>query len=175
MSNEEILFESKYLRMIRRDDWDFVQRKSVGGVVGIIAVTPEDKLVLVEQHRIPVQAATIELPAGLAGDTAAFAGEPLETAARRELLEETGWQADRMVKMAVGPSSAGMTDETVTLFRAEGLRKTGAGGGDEHENILVHEIPMAGLLDWLDERQARGTLVDFKVWAAIPLARHRHK
>ena len=46
---------------------DIVQR--IGGIVGVVALTPEHNVVLVEQYRVPVGARVVELPAGLAGDT----------------------------------------------------------------------------------------------------------
>ncbi len=60
---------------------------------GLIVLTVDAKLLLVEQYRIPVHARTIELPAGLIGDDAGGTGEKQEEAARRELIEETGYAA----------------------------------------------------------------------------------
>ena len=64
-------------------------------MVAIIAVTDEDKLLLVEQHRPPVNQTVLELPAGLVGDLSDHPMEDLEQAAQRELLEETGYRAKR--------------------------------------------------------------------------------
>src|SRR5215217_1288754 len=85
--------EGKRVRLVRRGDWEFVTRKKSSGIVAIVAVTDDYKLVLVEQYRPPVAKSVIELPAGLAGDEAGHEQEDLLTAARRELLEETGYEA----------------------------------------------------------------------------------
>ena len=61
-----------------------------------------------EQYRPPVDKYVIELPAGLAGDQKENRGEALESAARRELLEETGYQAAKMEQLVWGASSAGI-------------------------------------------------------------------
>src|SRR5580704_13589060 len=87
------LFEGKHIRMVARGDWEYAERKNVTGIVAIIAVTAEGKLLLVEQYRPPLGKTVIELPAGLAGDIAGQEGEAMVTAARRELLEETGYEA----------------------------------------------------------------------------------
>lgn len=167
----QILHESKHLRLVRRDDWEFVQRPKITGIVGIIAVTDDQKLVLVEQFRIPLQKNVIEIPAGLAGDVSGAEHEALAQAAMRELEEETGYRAERMVELTSGASSAGLTDEIITLFRAEGLKKVGPGGGDGSESIVVHEVPVDEVESWLAERVRGGAAVDLKVYSALYFAR----
>jgi ADP-ribose pyrophosphatase len=168
---ESVLHEGRFLRYLRRGKWEFVQRPNVSGIVGIVAVTPEQKLILVEQFRIPVNAQVIELPAGLAGDTAGHENEPLENAAARELFEETGYEAGSFTRLTEGCVSAGVTDEIITLFRAGNLKKTGVGGGDENENIKIHEIPLKDVEAWLLERRKGGAVVDLKVYAGLYFAR----
>jgi ADP-ribose pyrophosphatase len=136
-----------------------------------VAVTPADRLLLGEQWREAVGARVLELPAGLAGDAGSPANEPLEEAARRELVEETGWDAASMERLTVGPPSAGVTSEIVTFFRARGLSKAGPGGGVEGEAITVHEVPLASIEAFVTGREAGGTLVDPKVWAGLWFAR----
>src|SRR5439155_18973651 len=101
-------------------------------------------------------ARVIELPAGLAGDAKAHEREDLEVAARRELLEETGYAARRMQRVAAGVPSAGMTDEVITLFLAAGLTRAGAGQGDGEEDITVHEVALEEVEQWLTAREREG-------------------
>lgn len=169
-SSDRILFSGKHLRMCSRGGWEFAQRSAASGVVGILAVTDAGRVLVVEQFRRPVGRIVLELPAGLAGDLGDAPDEDLADAARRELLEETGYEARTMTRLTTGPSSAGMTDECVVLFRAEGLTRRHAGGGVEGEGITVHEVPLAELPAWLLAQQASGKLIDFKVWAAPTLA-----
>lgn len=171
--SRQIVWQGKHLQVVLRDGYECIERRNIAGIVGIIAVTDDRRLILVEQFRPPMQARVIELPAGLAGDTADFRDESLETAARRELMEETGYQAQDVVVIATGAASAGMSNELITLMLASGLAKVGAGGGDEHEDITVHEVPLDGLTGWLGERQARGTVIDLKVYSALALCEKR--
>ena len=164
---DEVLYDGKFLRYLRRGNWEFVQRKKVTGIVGIVAVTAEKKLLLVEQFRMPLNRNVIEIPAGLAGDIAGQENEALELAAARELLEETGYEAKKFTFLTSGAVSAGLTDEAVTLFRADDLKKVNDGGGDGTENITVHEIPLSDVRRWLDERRTSGTMIDLKVYSGL--------
>ncbi|MDB5297012.1 MAG: ADP-ribose pyrophosphatase [Phycisphaerales bacterium] len=165
------LYDGKYIRLVREGTWEFVRRKNVSGIVGVVAVTDDRRLVLVEQYRRPVGKRVIELPAGLAGDTKGSEHEPLADAARRELLEETGYAAADMTRVCAGPSSAGLGDEVITLFRATGLRKAGPGDGDGDEDITLHEVPLDGIEGWLDARAGEGKLIDLKVYAGLYFVR----
>lgn len=156
----------RYLRLVERDRWEYATRSNARGVVILVPVTDDGCLLLVEQYRTPVQSRVIELPAGLVGDVA-DREEPLLTAARRELLEETGYEADEWSVMLECPSSSGMSDEIITFVQARGMRKTGPGGGDASEDIEVHCVPVDDVAGWLQVRIAEGILVDPKIWAAL--------
>tara|TARA_Y100000758_G_scaffold162226_1_gene115034 strand:+ start:202 stop:729 length:528 start_codon:yes stop_codon:yes gene_type:complete len=161
------LHQGRFLAMFERGGWEYVDRVGASGVVVILALTDADELVLVEQHRVPVGASVIELPAGLAGDLPDSRDEDFREAARRELLEETGYEAESIEFLCEGPPSAGLTSEIQTLLRATGLRKTGPGGGDETEDITVHTIALNVLDDWLGEAAQRGCLIDPKIYAGL--------
>ncbi len=159
------LHSTSHLDLVKDGRWVFARRPNASAVVAIVAVTPVGELLLVEQHRIPVQASVIELPAGLVGDEQA--DESLEIAAGRELEEETGWRPETCQVLSCGPSSAGLTNELVTLIRAHGLTQVSAGGGVAGENITVHRVPLMGLAAWLAARAAQGHLIDHKIYAAL--------
>lgn len=125
----DILGEGRFLRLVSVDTWEWVERRRVSGVVAVVAVTPDERLLLTGQRRRAVDRQVIDLPAGLAGDDPGAEDEGLPAAARRELEEETGWTADRLVVVATCPTSPGLTSEIVTILRASGLRRIGAGGG----------------------------------------------
>ncbi|MDX1964267.1 MAG: NUDIX hydrolase [Pirellulales bacterium] len=166
----KILAEGKFLRLIAKGHWEYADRTQASGAVTIVAVTPENKLVLVEQYRIPLGRNAIELPAGLSGDIPGEEHEALQTAAERELLEETGYTAAEWQWLTGGPSSAGLSTELITFFLARGLTKVHAGGGDDHENIIVHEIPLAEVPAWLARRHAEHVAIDPKVYAGLYFA-----
>lgn len=163
---EETLFAGEWLRMKRRGHWEYVERMHGEGMaVIVIAVTPEDNVLFVEQHRIPLGRRTIEMPAGLVGDD--HAGDTLADAARRELIEETGWEPARVDVLLTGPTSAGMSSERIAFVRATGLRKVGDGGGVGDEAIIVHEVPRTEAPAWLMRKGGEGYELDLKLWAGL--------
>jgi ADP-ribose pyrophosphatase len=174
MSKDITRYRGRYLSLLERDGWEFASRSNASGVVVIVAVTEAGEIVLVEQYRKPVAAQVIELPAGLVGDLA----DPDETvldAARRELLEETGYVAENMEVLMACPSSAGMSDEVITFVLATGLERIEAGGGDASEDIEVLPVPLAGVDEWLDGQRAAGKPLDPKIYAALYwLQKSRH-
>lgn len=156
----------RYLRLLERDNWEFTSRANASGVVVLVPVTEENRLLLVEQYRTPVEGRVIELPAGLVGDQE-NPDEEFDVAAERELVEETGYRAQRYTQLLQCPSSSGMSDEIVTFLRAEGLERVSSGGGDESESITVHEVALDEIDDWLRLRLADGYLLDPKIYAAL--------
>lgn len=160
------VYEGQWLRMKLCGSWEYAERTNDGGMaVIIIAVTPENNLVYVEQFRVPINCKTIEMPAGLVGDV--HAGESLALAAERELLEETGWQAGHIEVLMTGPTSSGMSNERVTFVRARDLTRMHAGGGDASEDIIVHEVPVADAPRWLAQKMSEGYATDSKLWAGL--------
>jgi ADP-ribose diphosphatase len=164
------VWTGRHLSVLARGNWEYATRNTRRPAVGIVAVTDDGKVVLVEQRRPPVNSNVIELPAGLAGDIAGAEQESFLEAAKRELLEETGYTASRWSELTSGYSSPGLTDESIVLFLAEGLTKTAVGGGDESEAITIHEIPMNHVLPWLKEH---GHSADLKLLAGLYSAHRR--
>ena len=159
--------------MQERDRWEYVTRTNASGVVVLVPVTKKGELVLVEQYRIPVQNRVLELPAGLAGDTGDY-DEDLETAAQRELFEETGYRAGFFEALLTCPSTPGMSDEIVSIFYAGDLERIGEGGGNEGEDIAVHLVPLESAGEWLAERIKEGIYVDPKIYAGLFWAEQRN-
>jgi ADP-ribose pyrophosphatase len=162
-----ILYNGRFLALIKEGHWEYAARTNATGAAIIVAVTEEQKLLLVEQYRIPVQARTIELPAGIIGDEPGSSDEVHAEAALRELVEETGYEAGHIEALTNGPTSSGLTSETVTLFLATKLRRVGAGGGVAHEDITVHEVSLREIDSWLATKAKAGCLVDPKVYAGL--------
>ena len=167
----EILYEGPWLRMVRRGRWEYAERTHGNGMaVIIIAVTPDDEVLFVEQFRVPLGRRTIEMPAGLVGDD--HAHDTLESAARRELIEETGWQPARLDVLLVGPTSSGMSSERIAFVRALDLTRVGEGGGVDNEDITVHTVPRSQAPAWLMRKQAEGFELDLKLWAGLWMIDH---
>lgn len=167
----EVIADGKHLRFVRRNGWEFIERKGITGIAILVAVTDEGRVLIVEQHREPLARRVLELPAGLAGDDGA--PETAEEAANRELVEETGYRAKFLEILTEGPPSPGLSDEIVTVYLARGLSREGRGGGVEGEEIEVHEVPFGEAFSWLETRRAAGSLVDPKVYGALALAERR--
>jgi ADP-ribose pyrophosphatase len=167
MTETETLCNGKWLRLKRRGRWEYAERTNPGGGVMIIAVTPDDCLLFVEQYRPAIQSMTIEMPAGLVGDIESSSGESAVDAAHRELVEETGYRAGRVEFLMEGPTSAGMSNEILAFVRAHDLVRVEAGGGDETEQITVHEVPRREAAAWLIGRIHAGYSIDPKMFAGL--------
>ncbi len=162
----EVLYDGQWLRMVRRGRWEYAERTHGKGMaVIIIAVTPDDHVLFVEQYRVPLGARTIEMPAGLVGDD--HADDTLASAAHRELVEETGWKPGRVDVLLTGPTSSGMSSERIAFVRARELTKVGEGGGTDSEDITVHKVPREHAPAWLMEKQREGFELDLKLWAGL--------
>lgn len=159
------LHKGKHLALVQEGYWEYAERTNATGAAIIAAVTPEGKLLLVEQYRIPVHARTIEFPAGIIGDEPGDENDA--AAAKRELLEETGYAAEEMEAVATGPASSGLTSEVVTIFVARNLRRVHAGGGVGNEKIIVHEVDLKAIDGWLAARVKDGYLIEPKVYAGL--------
>lgn len=168
----ETLCEGRWLTLRKRGRWEYAERNNPGGAVIIVAVTPEDRVLFVEQYRVSILKHTIEMPAGLVGDLADQPDESALLAAARELEEETGYRCGRVEFIHEGPSSSGMSTEMIAFVRAWDLVRVGAGGGDESENIRVHEVPRAEAGRWLFARAAEGYSIDPKLFAGLWFLEH---
>jgi ADP-ribose diphosphatase len=128
----------------------------------VILAIDEGHVILVEQYRVPVGARCVELPAGLVGDETE--GEEVAAAAIRELEEETGYRAERMMTLGKFHASPGMSSEAFTLVRAEGLTRVGEGGGvDAQEDIEVHRVALSDVPAFLEAKRAEGACADVKL------------
>ncbi len=167
---ENIVFDGKYMDIIHAENngttWEYAARKGITGAAGIVAITDDQKLVLIEQFRQPVEKVCIEIPAGLIGD---HGPESICEGANRELTEETGYTAGQMSIIGTFPLSPGMTSEVMTMILATKLKKIGEGGGvDSDENISVIEIPvLSSPVQLLQLAPDDTKYIDSKVFMAV--------
>ncbi len=153
-------WEGRFLTVQVEGTWEFAARQGDIAAAVIVAID-EGHVILVEQYRVPIGRACLELPAGLVGDETA--GESVAVAAGRELEEETGYRAAHIEDLGLFHSSPGMTSECFTLVRATGLTRVGDGGGDGDENITVHRVPLAEVPAFVAAKRAEGVAVDAKM------------
>ncbi len=132
------------------------------GAAAVVAITPDDHVLLVRQFREPVRRALLEIPAGLLDE----AGEDAPTCASRELFEETGYRAEAVEFLGGFFPSPGFTDEYFHLFMA---RASAEAEGEPEEGIEVVRMPFEEAC-----RVAKaGRLRDVKTALALLLAEAR--
>jgi ADP-ribose pyrophosphatase len=108
----------------------------VPAVAYIVPILDDGRVVLIRQYRPIVGAEIWELPAGTIE-----AGESPEACARRELVEEAGYEAGMLEPLGEALADAGLTDERIFLFVARDLRPV-ARGLDPDEHIQVVPAPL---------------------------------
>jgi ADP-ribose pyrophosphatase len=151
--------------MVRLERWEYVERIRACGVVVIAPVTVDDELIFIEQVRLAVGRPVIEFPGGLVGDVC---DEELVPAAQRELLEETGYESQRLVLLAESPPTSGLTNEVMTFFAAYDAKRVADGGGIGGEQIKLHVIPRREASNWLAEQRQRAYIA-LPVYAGLHL------
>ena len=166
--SKKTIHETKYLRLVDEDGWSFVERTNgneVAYIVPILRLSSINYAVFIEEYRKPVKKNVVGFPAGLVGDI--NADEKVESAARRELHEETGYYAGRLRYLTKGLPSSGLSPENIHIYLADRLRKIDEGGGDESENITVHLVPLNEAEMWLKSKEKEGCAIDIKSYIGL--------
>ncbi len=159
-SSPEVMWEGRFLRALRRGRWEYASRTR--GMTAVVILAEVDECWLfIDQMRVPTGRRCLELPAGLVGDEDAHA--TVEATARKELIEETGYEAGDIEVLGEFYSSPGMVAEGFTLVRASGLKRVGTGGGVEGEDIRVHRVPKDQAAAFIAAKRAEGLGVDVKL------------
>lgn len=168
----EQIADGRFLRVrtdrVRLPDGNAAFRQYVvhPGAVAIAAFVDADNLVFEYQYRYPLGRHFIELPAGKIDP----GEEPLATG-RRELLEETGYVAERWLHAATLHPTIGYSDERIELFVATGLRQVGH-RRDAGEFLETFAMPLAEAI----ERVGSGEITDTKTtFSLLWLERFRDK
>jgi ADP-ribose pyrophosphatase len=116
----------------------------------IVPITDGGDVVMVKQHRHGIQEETLELPGGMIDPEDQ---NPLE-AARRELLEETGYRAHQIESIGIIAPNPAMQTNRCHSFLARGVRLEQSPHLDSGEDIEVVRVPLAEIPD----RVARGEI-----------------
>ncbi len=106
--------------------------------VNIIPLTPDGRVVMIEQYRFGSDAVTLEVPGGIMN-----AGERPEESARREMIEETGYDAPGILRIGTNEPNPAFLRNRCSSFLAVGALPTAETRFDEHENIRVRLVPLA--------------------------------
>ena len=100
--------------------------------INVIAITPNNEVVLIKQYRQGVEEMVIEIPSGMVdGD------EPAESAARRELLEETGYEAEEWSLLGVTLPNPAFHNNRIHHFLARGAKWIKEPELDENESVAT--------------------------------------
>lgn len=130
----------------------------------IFPLTPDGEVVLVRQYRPPLDLMELGLPAGLVEP-----GEEPETAARRELLEETGYAGGEWETLGAVASSPGLKSNWAYLYLVRGVEEVAAPDLDEHERVDVMRVPVGKMRSLVQS----GGIVSSSGVAAVMLALER--
>jgi ADP-ribose pyrophosphatase len=119
------------------------------GAVAIIAVTNENKIIMVEQYRKALERVIVEIPAGKLEK-----GEEPASCARRELEEETGYECESLELLTSFYTSPGFADEIVHVYLAKGLtKKENSAALDEDEFVNLEELTLEEALQYVKEQK----------------------
>lgn len=119
------------------------------GAVAVIAITDENKIVMVEQYRKPLDRVLVEIPAGKLEK-----GEEPEHTAKRELEEETGYDCESLEWLISFYTSPGFADEIIHLYIARGLsKKEDAASLDEDEFVNLLELTLEESVQYVKEQK----------------------
>jgi ADP-ribose diphosphatase len=113
--------------------------------VNVVALTDNGRIVLVEQYRHGVERTTLEIPGGMVDAT----DESPEAAARRELLEETGYAADRWRHIGTVDPNPAIQSNRCHTFLAEGARRIAEPAPEGNEEIRVLVEPADSVPDFV--------------------------
>ncbi len=161
--DNSVVYDGKILKLVLKDvllpNGKTAKREVVAhsGGVGVIALTKDEEILLVKQFRSPYEKTVIEIPAGKKEP----GEDPLECG-KRELLEETGFTAEKFIPLGELYPSPGYCGETIHLFLATSLNKSNQ-NLDEDEFLTVLKIPFSEALDMV----MSGEICDSKTMVAI--------
>jgi ADP-ribose pyrophosphatase len=163
--NSELILETKRFRVVRQHrttpGGQTVARETIQhpGAAVILPLLDDGRICLLRNYRLAVNATLIELPAGTLEP-----GERAEIAAKRELAEETGYNAARLEPLAEMLMSPGILNERMYVFVASGL-SAGVAALEADEEIETLLAPWDEALAMIDD----GRIQDAKTIAALLL------
>lgn len=171
IGKDKVVYDGQFIKTIERKFrdkkdklcvWEMIQRKTYGRIVAIAAITPDRKIVLEKNYRIPLKSYVIELPAGLMDKK----GESEIETARRELMEEAGYAVDSLIPLLSGPFNTGLTDDELSIYLGTNARKVAEPNTDECEDIEILTVPLDQMVEYLSFLNC--IKVDLKIAAVLP-------
>ena len=151
---KETAYEGEFLRIVRKTCrtesdgevvWETVERTNIHGVgvMAVVAMTVDREMIMERQWRAAIESFVIQFPAGLMDKE----DESSEEAAKRELLEETGYSAKRLVPILTAPTNPVLAPLSALYYYAPEVEYTGNKNRDIAEEMEIITVPK----DKLDE------------------------
>jgi len=122
--------------------------------INVIALTDDNDIVLVEQYRHGIDETTLEIPGGMVDE-----GEKPLKSARRELLEETGYESDSWELLGKASSNPAILSNFTHTFLARHCKKTSPQQTDGHEDIKVHLLQLEEFLSLINDDVVHHSIV----------------
>ncbi len=122
--------------------------------VNVIALTRKQEVVLIEQFRHGIEEIILEIPGGMIDEN-----EPPEEAARRELLEETGYSSENFVFLGKSHPNPAIQNNTIYHYLALDCEKTAETAFDEHESVVTKLFPLTEIEKLIKEEKITHSLV----------------
>ena len=179
VTGKKTVFEGRYLRIVEKvvhskdgenRAWETIERTNVhgSGAVVVIALTKDGDLLFEKNWRAAIESCVIQFPAGLRD----LEGESEEEAARRELLEETGYAVTELIPVFLSPLSAALTSTRAMHFFAPDVEFVGKPAGKDTEEIEVLRVPV-GEADEFLLNLPEGVELDLRVPGILWLMREK--
>lgn len=171
-SKRDVVFDGKIWNVVRETfkyaesslTREFVDHP---GAVAVIALNESQEVLLIKQYRHPVREYLWEIPAGLLD----VKGESLLDAAKRELLEETGYIADSWKELVSFHSTPGGNNETITVFLATEVQHHGHDFAlvGEEQDLVLRWVPLAEALASILKSEMRSPSAGYGLMALANL------
>ena len=172
---KEKLFEGKFTKLwgtIFLDKkgnecvWEWLDKKNIALV---LAVTKDKKIVLIKNYRVPIEKYCIEFPAGLLDKV----DESPEEAARRELLEETGYTGENFIALTSYGNSVAAMNNIAYPFVLVDAEKVSESSLEDSEDIEVIEVPCDQLYEFYEKSIAEGLDFNIRILALYEIAKRK--
>jgi len=171
---KKTVYKGKYLKVIKKEFltktgkkkfWECVKRKDA---VVVFPLTKKKEVILERIYRLPIDSFDIELPAGLLDKK----GETPREAAKRELLEETGYLAKKLILILKRPLDPAIISNEAFCFFAPDVELKKKPKTEDTEEIEVLKVPLKKLVSFL-LRPPKNTEVDIKILSFLPTLKNK--
>ena len=164
---DKVSYKGKFLHVVSRhftsslgkgSVWEYIKRPNSTQSLVIFAITKKNEVILIKNFRWPRMENVLEVPAGMQEKND---NSPIK-AARRELLEETGYVAGKMELIMRVPLLAGLMSDDTLVYLASDAHKISEQSLDPEEDIEVILVPIKELASYLEKTRI---VTSSMIWA----------